>query len=229
VNKIDKAIISRSLITFLLKSAGGLLIFLGAAYYLLIAYNNIEVDRELPQHPMLNQFRTIDRINSFRGKVVLVDFWFQSCEPCLAEMKQFPYLLEKYGDQLQIMSISIDPPPVTKQLLQEKKAPWTFIQDDNPQWTFYSDNRRFKSYVRDLEITTYPSYLLINPDGKIIGSPKSGALAVDIHFQGYPSIQLAGNYLWAKFWTLRRAWIPLLIVLGLWEIVKYRKRVSSHS
>ena len=200
------------------------------AYYLLIAHNSIPVETELPDYPLLNQWRQIDRIGEFKGKVVLVDFWFQGCAPCLAEMKQFPYLLDKYGDRLQIMSISIDPAPQMRQLLREKPDPWSFIRSEDPNWTFYTDNRRVKSYVRDLEITTFPSYLLIGPEGNLLSSPKSGALAIDIHFQGYLSPSLAGNYLWAKFWTMRRIWIPLLLIFGLWEIAKYRKnRISEQN
>lgn len=225
--KKETSSIGKSLLHFSLKTVAGLVLFLGVAYFLLIAQNNIPIDKELPRHPLLNQWRQIDRISDFRGKVVLVDFWFQSCAPCLAEMQQFPYLLEKYGDQLQIMSISIEPSAQTKRLLEEKPEPWAFIQKDNPNWTFYSDNRRVKSYVRDLDITTFPSYLLISPDGEILSSPRSGALAIDIHFQGYPSLKLAGSYLWAKFWTMRNVWIPLLAFLGLWEVAKHRKRLSS--
>ena len=221
-----KHTIGKSLLLFTLKSSAGLLLFLGVAYYLLIAQNKIGLDKELPDYPLLNQWRQIDRISEFKGKVVLVDFWFQSCAPCLAEMQQFPYLLEKYGDQLQIMSISIDPPPQTKRLLEEGPDPWSFIQKDNPNWTFYSDNRRVKSYVRDLGISTFPSYLLISSEGEVLSCPRSGALAIDIHFQGYPSLKLAGNYLLAKFWTMRNLWIPLLVFLGLWEVAKHRKRLS---
>jgi thiol-disulfide isomerase/thioredoxin len=219
--------ISKSLLRLALKSAGAFVLFLGVAYFLLIVQNNISLDKDLPRHPLLNQWRQIDRISDFRGKVVLVDFWFQSCAPCLAEMQQFPYLLEKYGDQLQIMSISIDPPAQTKRLLEEKPTPWSFVQKDNPNWTFYSDNRRVKSYVRDLDISTFPSYLLISPEGELLSSPRSGALAIDIHFQGYPSLKLAGSYLLAKFWTMKNLWIPLLVFLGLWEVAKHRKRLSS--
>ena len=204
-----------------------MLAFMAIAYYLLIARNNVPMDAELPDYPLLNQWNDIDRISEFKGKVILVDFWFQGCAPCLAEMKQFPYLLKKYGDHLQIMSISIDPPAKTKQLLRNKPEPWSFLLSEQANWTFYSDNRRVKSYVKDLGITTYPSYLLISPQGQLLASPKSGALAIDIHFQGYLSPSLAANYLWAKLWTMRHIWIPLLLVFGLWEFVKYRKQVSS--
>lgn len=217
----------KRILLFLLKSSAGILAFMAIAYYLLIAQNNIPVDTKLPNYPLLNQWREIDRIGEFKGKVVLVDFWFQSCAPCLAEMKQFPYLLEKYGDDLQIMSVSIDPPAKTRQLLRDKPEPWSFLLSENRNWTFYSDNRRVKSYVRDLKITTFPSYLLISPEGELLGSPKSGALAIDIHFQGFLSPSLAANYLWAKFWTMRHFWMPLLLVFGLWEIAKFRKQRAS--
>jgi len=57
------------------------------------------------------------QLSSFRGKVVLLDFWATWCDPCRDEVPHFSELQEKYRAQgLQIIGISMDdgPEPVRK-------------------------------------------------------------------------------------------------------------------
>ena len=45
---------------------------------------------------------------SFKGKVILVNFWATWCAPCKAEIPAFVELQEQYSDDLQILGISVD-------------------------------------------------------------------------------------------------------------------------
>jgi thiol-disulfide isomerase/thioredoxin len=45
---------------------------------------------------------------SFRGKVVIINFWATWCPPCRAEIPDLIALQEKYRDQLQIIGVSED-------------------------------------------------------------------------------------------------------------------------
>lgn len=48
-------------------------------------------------------------LSSYRGKVVLLDFWATWCVPCREEIPHFVELQDKYRDQaLQIVGISMD-------------------------------------------------------------------------------------------------------------------------
>lgn len=52
------------------------------------------------------------RLSSFRGKVVLLDFWATWCYPCRQEIPHLVELQQKYGDRgLQIIGISLDDSP----------------------------------------------------------------------------------------------------------------------
>lgn len=52
------------------------------------------------------------RLSSYRGKVVLLDFWATWCVPCREETPHFVELQQKYGDRgLQIIGVSLDDSP----------------------------------------------------------------------------------------------------------------------
>jgi thiol-disulfide isomerase/thioredoxin len=49
------------------------------------------------------------RLSSYRGKVVLLNFWATWCAPCLAEIPTFSGWQQKYGSEgLQILGVSMD-------------------------------------------------------------------------------------------------------------------------
>lgn len=52
------------------------------------------------------------RLASYRGKVVLLDFWATWCSPCREEIPHFVQLQEKYRDRgLQVIGVSMDDSP----------------------------------------------------------------------------------------------------------------------
>ena len=48
---------------------------------------------------------------SFKGKVIILDFWATWCGPCKAEIPGFVELQQQYGDKgLQVLGVSVDDP-----------------------------------------------------------------------------------------------------------------------
>lgn len=51
-------------------------------------------------------------LSSYRGKVVLLDFWATWCYPCREEIPHFVKFQQKYGDRgLQVIGVSMDDSP----------------------------------------------------------------------------------------------------------------------
>lgn len=51
-------------------------------------------------------------LSSYRGKVVLLDFWATWCYPCREEIPHFVELQQKYADRgLQVIGVSMDDSP----------------------------------------------------------------------------------------------------------------------
>ena len=64
-----------------------------------------------PMHFTLKDMNGADvNLASFKGKVVLINFWATWCGPCRAEIPSLVELQDQYRDDLAILGVSIDDP-----------------------------------------------------------------------------------------------------------------------
>ena len=103
---------------------------------------------------------------SYRGKVVLIDFWATWCGPCLAEFPNLKDAYEKYHDQgFEIVGVNIDDRKfAVEQYLDKNTLPWPQLhqeEDGNAMAEHYGVN-------------SIPFIVLVGKDGKVISTEARG-------------------------------------------------------
>jgi thiol-disulfide isomerase/thioredoxin len=108
---------------------------------------------------------------SYRGKVVLVDFWATWCGPCRAEIPNVLEMYEAYHDKgFDVLGISLDATPeAAKKYVDENKLPWASIfpkKEDEREWQ--------NPLVTYYGITGIPTAILVGKDGKVVNMNARG-------------------------------------------------------
>ncbi len=103
--------------------------------------------------------------NSYRGKVVLVDFWATWCGPCRAEVPNVLEMYAGYHDKgFEVLGVSLDQTPEdAHKYVQEMKIPWQSIFPKNEKQRVW-DNPLVKYY----DIVGIPTAILVGQDGKVV-------------------------------------------------------------
>lgn len=98
------------------------------------------------------------RLSEYRGKYVLLDFSSGGCGYCLEAIPELSQALDRYRDKLEIISLWNDP---SRSVWQE----WGQKQKAGITWLDLWDKTSYAFSV--YRIKMYPTYILIDPEGKI--------------------------------------------------------------
>jgi thiol-disulfide isomerase/thioredoxin len=98
---------------------------------------------------------------SYRGKVVLVQYWATYCEPCKADMSVLKELLAKYGKSgFVIVSVSLD---------QSLKDMSDYVAQNGLSWPQVFEEGGLESRpANDMGILTLPTMILLDAQGKVV-------------------------------------------------------------
>ncbi len=106
-------------------------------------------------------------LSSYRGKVVLLNFWATWCEPCLAEIPRFSAWQKKYGAEgLQVLGVSMDDDSAPVQRVYRKYSlAYPVVMGDEHLGNLYGG------------VLGLPISYLIDPEGRIV-----------VRYQGEPDL-----------------------------------------
>ncbi|MDZ4852366.1 MAG: TlpA disulfide reductase family protein [Pirellulaceae bacterium] len=103
-------------------------------------------------------------LDDFRGKYVLLDFWFIGCGPCASELPNLKLLQTVYGDRpFTIVSVHTGRSETVENV-------GTFAVEHSMSYPIVVDGPEFEiqKEFEPFGLAGFPSYILIGPDGKVV-------------------------------------------------------------
>ncbi|TNJ41200.1 TlpA family protein disulfide reductase [Tamlana fucoidanivorans] len=122
----------------------------------------------MPKFEAKHLDNSVFELKQHHDKYILLDFWGTWCNPCIKLIPELKKINSEYSnDKFVLVSVAYDSDP---------KKVTDFISRENMNWEhlFVNQNQEDKnSLIEKLKISSYPSTILIAPDGKIIARNKT--------------------------------------------------------
>ncbi|ALR30569.1 hypothetical protein ATE47_08520 [Chryseobacterium sp. IHB B 17019] len=95
-------------------------------------------------------------LNSLKGKVVVINFWFTTCAPCLAEMPELNKLAQKYADkEVVFLAVTFNNEAVLKKFLAKNQFKYNIVPNA-------------KKTVDQFKVDGYPTHIIIDKNSQIV-------------------------------------------------------------
>jgi peroxiredoxin len=121
-----------------------------------------QIGSKAPEIALPDQNGEVTKLSSFKGKVVLLDFWASWCRPCRMSNRQVQPVYKKYKEKgFEIFSVSLD----------ANKPSWlSAVKQDKIQWTHVIDLKAANGNLmtQTWNIQYIPSTFLIDKEGRIV-------------------------------------------------------------
>jgi len=93
----------------------------------------------------------------FRGRPLVVNVWYSTCAPCAREVREFAAVHAELGDAVQFVGVNpLDDLETMTSFAEARNVGYTLLRDPSKTW------------VTDVPVTTYPTTLFVDADGRIL-------------------------------------------------------------
>lgn len=123
-----------------------------------------------------------------KSERTIIDFWFNTCPPCITDMAEFPNLLKGKEEKITIISISVNAYPVWKATLSAPSGKFAFLNNNSTNWKHYALQStqdeslgnplsldRIQEIQKTYHVTYFPSYFVVDKNGIILERSKSAS------------------------------------------------------
>ena len=128
---------------------------------------------------------------SYRGKVVLVDFWATWCGPCVGEVPNVLKLYEKYHEAgFDVVGYSLDNDlDALEKFEKERKLPWRTGVRKLSMQANEKDGKNYTNLTEYYGIHAIPTMILVDKDGKVIDTNARGAHLRELLEKAFPDVE----------------------------------------
>ncbi len=117
------------------------------------------VGKKLATFTGLTTTMSVFKSDELKDQIVLINFWFEKCPPCIEEMPELNKLVEKYGGKgVRFIGLTYDLPADVKRFQKRSGYQYELVSISKAEITRLNINHGF------------PSNILIGKDGKIINA-----------------------------------------------------------
>ncbi len=95
-------------------------------------------------------------LKDLKGKIVVLNFWFPQCQPCVMEMPELNALVKKYkNNDVVFISVTFDKKETVQKFLSNRDFNYRHIVDN-------------ETILSNYKVSTFPTHILIDQKGEII-------------------------------------------------------------
>jgi protein SCO1 len=153
--------------------------------------DEVAIGAKMPDFELTDQLGRAVRLSDFRGKVVAVDFIYTRCplpDVCPRLSAQFKRLHTRFGAQIALLSITIDPQYDTPEVLLRYAKVWAAQGDD---WRFLTGpDADIERVGRRFGMNFWPEEGLIAHTSETSVISRDGSLSTRINGPGFAATQL---------------------------------------
>lgn len=124
-------------------------------------WDKIAPGKKAPALTVTDVNGNVVRLKDFRGKVVLIDFWYAHCPACRHQIRNFlPAVHERFkNEDVVFLMASVDK--------REKDWREAIKQDGSQGVHVLLPDQKFNEFVQKMHVTGYPTYIIIDRRGCI--------------------------------------------------------------